>query len=162
MTRSATTAVALVGAAALAAAAFAAPAQAAPNSKGNTEIIPNATLASLLVSADAPVTAGGDRAASSSASSATRSDGVIKHVGGITINTLTGGQLALSNFWIDTRGRHRQRRRRGPRPPGPVRAGRPHARAQRDRLRRHRRRRQPGRRARRDGGRRRVELLILG
>jgi len=100
MMRSATAAVALVGAAALAAAAFAAPAQAAPNRKGNTEIIPNATLTSLLVSADAPVTPG-DAGGVEFGIVGNPNKGVIKHVGGITINTLTGGQLELSNFWID-------------------------------------------------------------
>lgn len=101
MTRTATAAVALVGAAALAAATFAAPAQAAPNRKGNTEIIPNATLTSLLVSADAPVTPG-DAGGVEFGIVGNPRKGVVRHVGGITIDTLTGGQLSLRNFWIDT------------------------------------------------------------
>jgi hypothetical protein len=101
MTRPATTAVALVGAAALAV-ACAVPAQAAPTRRGNTEIVPNATLASLLVSVDAPVTAG-DVGGVEFGIVGNPRRGVVKHVGGITISTLSGGELSLRNFWIDTR-----------------------------------------------------------
>lgn len=95
-----TTAVAVAAAAALAAVAVAVPAQAAPNRKGNTEIIPNTTLAGLLVSADAPVTAG-EQGGVEFGIVGNPNKGPIKHVGGITIESLAGDELALSNFWID-------------------------------------------------------------
>lgn len=100
MKRTVTAAVALVGAAALAATTFAAPATAAPNRKGNTEIVPNATLASLLVSVQQPFTPG-EAGGVEFGIVGNPSDGTIEHVGGITIRTLAGDEVALRNFVID-------------------------------------------------------------
>lgn len=105
MTRPATAAVALTGAAALAAAAFAAPASAAPNRLGATEIIPNATLASILVDVERPFTDRDGDGAPEFGIVGNPSSGVIKHVGGITITDLAGTtEYELRNFWIDTTG----------------------------------------------------------
>ncbi|MFC3687032.1 hypothetical protein [Aquipuribacter hungaricus] len=101
MMRTVTAAAALVGAVAVATAVVAAPASAVPNRRGNTEIVPNATLQSLLVSVDAPVTPG-DAGGVEFGIVGQPTSGVVRHVGGITISTLTGGQLELRNFWIDT------------------------------------------------------------
>lgn len=100
MKRTVTAAVALVGAAALAATTFAAPASATPNRKGNTEIIPNETLAGLLVSVQQPFTAG-DLGGVEFGIVGNPTDGTIEHVGGITISTLAGDEVALRNFIID-------------------------------------------------------------
>lgn len=100
MKRTVTAAVALVGAAALAATAFAAPASAVPTRKGTTEIIPNATLESLLVSVQQPFAAG-DQGGVEFGVVGNPADGTIEHVGGLTISTLAGDEVALRNFVID-------------------------------------------------------------
>lgn len=105
MKRTVTAAVALVGAAALAGATFAAPASAAPNRLGATEIAPNAVLASILVSVDRPFTDRDGDGAPEFGIVGNPANGVIKHVGGITITDLAGTtEYELRNFAIDTTG----------------------------------------------------------
>ncbi|WP_336922589.1 hypothetical protein [Aquipuribacter sp. SD81] len=104
MTRTATAAAALVGAAALAL-TTAGPAAAAPNSRGATEIVPNEVLASLLVSVDKPYTDRDGDGAPEFGIVGNPSSGVIKHVGGVTVTDLSGeNEYSLRNFWIDTTG----------------------------------------------------------
>lgn len=99
MRRTVTTTVALAAATALAAVSV--PAAAAPNSRGATEIVPNDTLASLLVGVEKPFTdRDGDRAPEFGIVG-NPSSGLVKHVGGITIDTPASGELTLRNFWID-------------------------------------------------------------
>lgn len=105
MKRTVTAAVALAGAAALAAGTFAAPASAAPNRLGATEIIPNATLASILVSVEKPFTDRNGNGAPEFGIVGNPKSGVISHVGGITITDLAGTtEFELRNFAIDTTG----------------------------------------------------------
>lgn len=103
MKRTVTAAAALAGATALAATAFAAPATAAPNRLGATEIIPNATLASILVSVEKPFTDRNGNGAPEFGIVGNPRSGVISHVGGITITDLAGTtEYELRNFAIDT------------------------------------------------------------
>jgi len=105
MKRTVTAAVALAGAIALAGATFAAPASAAPNRLGATEIIPNATLASILVSVEKPFTDRNGNGAPEFGIVGNPASGVIRHVGGITITDLAGAtEYELRNFGIDTTG----------------------------------------------------------
>lgn len=95
-----TKSLALASASLLTATVVALPASAAPSQKGNTEIIPNDTLASLLVSVEDPFQ-GGELGGVEFGIVGNPSKGVVKHVGGITITTLAGAELELRNFWID-------------------------------------------------------------
>lgn len=100
MKRIATSAAALAAAAAVTGATLAAPAQAAPASKGNTEVIPNAVLASILVGVEKPF-AMGEQGGVEFGITGNPRKGVVKHVGGITITDLAGvDTFELRNFWI--------------------------------------------------------------
>lgn len=91
------TAAALVGAGAAAAAA-------APTKKGTTTVAPSALTASVLQGLTGPAQLTGAGAVFGIVGGS--KDGVIKHVGGLTIAELdpatSATSITLSNFWIDT------------------------------------------------------------
>lgn len=83
---------------------LAVPAFAAPKNKGTTYVVPSATTFSVLEGVTSPGSLG-DRGAAfgivGKPAAKDFNDGVVKHVGGLEINS-TLGVIEIRDFWIDT------------------------------------------------------------
>ncbi len=94
----------LLATAALMVVAIAIPATAAPSTKGTTYVAPSAVTASVLQGVTAPAWLGDMGAGfgiTGKPAAKGFNNGVIKHVGGLEIDS-TLGVIEIRNFWIDT------------------------------------------------------------